>query len=76
MNLQLRKVEELPDVTIYTDTREILRASRADAVRRGYGDWLIVDVDAHHVIGAAAERRSGRRNDDIDALARGLQRLS
>ncbi|HJP68791.1 MAG TPA: amidohydrolase family protein [Sphingomicrobium sp.] len=49
MNLQLRKVEELPDVTIYTDTREILRASRADAVRRGYGDWLIVDVDAHHV---------------------------
>ena len=49
MNLQLRKVEELPDVTIYTDTREILRASRADAVRRGFGDWLIVDVDAHHV---------------------------
>ena len=49
MNLQLRQVEELPDVTIYTDTREILRASRADAVRRGYGDWLIVDVDAHHV---------------------------
>ena len=39
----------IPDIDVYTDTREILRRARADAERHGYADWLIVDVDAHHV---------------------------
>jgi predicted TIM-barrel fold metal-dependent hydrolase len=39
----------IPDIDVYTDTREILRRARADAERHGFADWLIVDVDAHHV---------------------------
>lgn len=39
----------LKDIDVYTDTREILRHSKEDAQAKGYADWLIVDVDAHHV---------------------------
>ena len=32
-----------------TDTRAYLSHARRDAERKGYADWTIVDVDAHHV---------------------------
>lgn len=43
---RLLKVQE---VGVNTDTRDLLKASKADMVRRGYADWLVVDIDAHHV---------------------------
>lgn len=39
----------LKDIDTYTDTREYLRHARRDADAKGYSDWTIVDVDAHHV---------------------------
>ena len=32
-----------------TDSRDYLGHARRDAERKGYYDWLIVDIDAHHV---------------------------
>ena len=40
---QLRK-----EIDIFTDTREILARADRYARSRGFKDWLIVDVDAHH----------------------------
>ena len=37
------------EIDTTTDTREILAHSRKHAERAGYADWLIVDIDAHHV---------------------------
>ena len=37
------------EIGIYTDTRDILAHSRAEAIRNGIADWFIVDVDAHHM---------------------------
>ena len=37
------------DIDTHTDTRDYLSHARRDAERKGYDDWLIVDVDAHHV---------------------------
>ena len=34
---------------VYTDTRDLLAHARRDAIRRKYHDWLICDIDAHHV---------------------------
>ena len=32
-----------------TDTRDYLAHARNDAEKKGFADWLIVDIDAHHV---------------------------
>src|SRR6202163_3992565 len=34
---------------VYTDTRDLLAHARRDAIRRKFHDWLICDVEAHHV---------------------------
>jgi predicted TIM-barrel fold metal-dependent hydrolase len=34
---------------VYTDTRDLLAHARRDTIRRKYRDWLICDIDAHHV---------------------------
>ena len=36
-------------IDVYTDTRDILAHARRRAEKEGYADWLIVDIDAHHV---------------------------
>jgi hypothetical protein len=33
---------------VFTDTRDILAHARKDAHQRGFADWLICDIDAHH----------------------------
>ena len=44
-------VRRLPtqEITTATDTREILANARRDTERYGLDDYLIVDVDSHHV---------------------------
>lgn len=37
------------EVSVYTDTRDLLENARRNAVRRGFDDWFICDIDAHHV---------------------------
>jgi hypothetical protein len=54
MNISIppvRSGEPLPVQTIdvYTDTRDILAHANKDARKRGFTDWLICDIDAHHV---------------------------
>jgi len=54
MNISIppvRASEALPAQTIdvFTDTRDILDHARRDARQRGLKDWLICDIDAHHV---------------------------
>jgi uncharacterized protein len=47
---ELSKIElPLQEIDTYTDTRDILAQSRRQAERKGYADWTIVDIDAHHV---------------------------
>src|ERR1043165_9939874 len=36
-------------IDVFTDTRDILDHARRDARQRGLKDWLICDIDAHHV---------------------------
>jgi uncharacterized protein len=36
-------------IDVYTDTRDILAHARNDARKRRFEDWLICDIDAHHV---------------------------
>ena len=47
--MDAKRTLTLPEIDTYTDTRDYLRHSRADADAKGYSDWTIVDVDAHHV---------------------------
>jgi hypothetical protein len=35
-------------IDVFTDTRDILAHARNDARQRGFADWLICDIDAHH----------------------------
>ena len=51
MDALIRPAIEHPvqEINTTTDTRDYLAKSRQDAERKGYADWLIVDVDAHHV---------------------------
>ena len=51
MDALIRPATEHPvqEINTTTDTRDYLAKSRQDAERKGYADWLIVDVDAHHV---------------------------
>src|SRR5690606_12084707 len=46
-----RRATELPvqEIDVHTDTRDILAHARQGARKRGFQDWLICDVDAHHV---------------------------
>ena len=43
--------EMLPEqeISVHTDTRDLLAHARRDAQRRGLRDWFICDIDAHHV---------------------------
>lgn len=51
MDAPVRPGQPMPvqEIDTATDTREILAHSRKHAERAGYADWLIVDIDAHHV---------------------------
>ena len=40
---------ETQEITIHTDSREILANARRDIERYGLDDYFIVDVDSHHV---------------------------
>ena len=40
---------ETQEITVHTDSREILANARRDTERYGLDDYFIVDVDAHHV---------------------------
>ncbi|WP_370591420.1 amidohydrolase family protein [Saccharopolyspora montiporae] len=40
---------ETQEITIHTDSREILANARRDTERYGLDDYFIVDVDSHHV---------------------------
>ncbi|MYZ46353.1 amidohydrolase family protein [Propylenella binzhouense] len=46
-----KPAELLPtqEASVHTNTRELLDHANRDAKRRGLEDWLIVDIDAHHV---------------------------
>ena len=47
---EMSKIEfPVQEIDVYTDTRDILAQSRRQAERKGYVDWTIVDIDAHHV---------------------------
>src|SRR6266571_8501219 len=39
----------IQNVDVYTDTRDILANARRNAAKRGFNDWFICDIDAHHV---------------------------
>ncbi len=47
----VRSGEPLPvqAIDVYTDTRDILAHANKDARKRRLTDWLICDIDAHHV---------------------------
>ena len=45
----LVKKHPIQELNTTTDTRDYLAHSRKDAVNKGYSDWFIVDIDAHHV---------------------------
>lgn len=49
MDASAERPMPVQEIDVYTDTREILAHARRDATRRGYKDWLMVDIDAHHV---------------------------
>ena len=39
----------IQEITVHTDTRDILAHARRNAIRRGLQDMFVVDIDAHHV---------------------------
>jgi uncharacterized protein len=43
------KTSPVQEVDVYTDTRDILAHARRQAVSKGYADWILCDIDAHHV---------------------------
>ena len=51
MNATDGHIHDLPvqEMGIHTDTRDYLARARRHAREAGYADWLIVDIDAHHV---------------------------
>ena len=46
MDAAITKAQDHPvqDIDTYTDTRDYLSHARRDAERKGYDDWLIVDI--------------------------------
>ncbi|MFQ5692924.1 MAG: amidohydrolase, partial [Nitrospinota bacterium] len=51
MKAEAERVRENPirEFDVYTDTRDILARARRQAEERGLRDYVIVDVDSHHV---------------------------
>ena len=43
------KKHHIQEFNTKTDTRDYLAHSRQDAKKKGFLDWTIVDIDAHHV---------------------------
>ncbi len=39
----------IQEISVHTDTRDILAHARRNAIRRGLQDWFVCDIDAHHV---------------------------
>jgi predicted TIM-barrel fold metal-dependent hydrolase len=49
MDSGLEQIRELPgEITVTTDTRDILARETQYQIEKGFKDWTIVDVDAHH----------------------------
>jgi len=49
MDTGIERTRELPEqITIKTDTRDILAREARYRREKGFADWTIVDVDAHH----------------------------
>ena len=49
MDSGVEQTRELPEqITIKTDTRDILARETKYQIEKGFHDWTIVDVDAHH----------------------------
>lgn len=42
------RANPIQELNTQSDTRDYLGNSERDAKARGYGDWLIIDIDAHH----------------------------
>ena len=52
MNIQGRigpQMTPIQEITVHTDTRDILAHARRNAIRRGLQDMFVCDIDAHHV---------------------------
>ena len=45
----LAKNHPIQEIDTKTDTRDYLAHARKYAQQKGFADWFIVDVDAHHV---------------------------
>lgn len=49
MDTGIERPRELPQqITVTTDTRDILAREKRYQIAKGFRDWTIVDVDAHH----------------------------
>lgn len=46
-------VQELPPITVFSDTRDQLAHAKRDAQRKRFDDVFICDIDAHHVENAS-----------------------
>ena len=52
MNIQGRigpQYSPVQEISVHTDTRDILAHARRNAIRRGLQDMFVCDIDAHHV---------------------------
>ncbi len=47
--IETARLHPVQEMDTRTDTRDYLARARRDAERKGYADWLVVDIDAHHV---------------------------
>ena len=49
MDIAINRAEQHPiqEIDTTTDSRDYLAHARKDAERKGFLDWLIVDIDAH-----------------------------
>ena len=43
------KYSAVQEISVHTDTRDVLAHARRSAIRRGLQDWFVCDIDAHHV---------------------------
>ena len=63
---------------VHTDTRELLAHARHAAVQRGFEDYFVVDVDAHHVESVSWAEIIGYIDDPVvrdEAIAYQKQRI-
>jgi len=52
MNIQGRigpQYSAVQEISVHTDTRDILAHAKRSAILRGLQDWFVCDIDAHHV---------------------------